>query len=154
MHLPNYSRCSQKKGVVSRCYPFNLFHHFLISLSLSLLQKTKRFTLQIETCIRIMKQINIPTCSFKRFWQQFYPILFLLFTMLIMIVTENRILISYGINYWTAFLIFYLYRYHIIILFINDFSFLFWIGQVIRFTYRKIVIYTIFFSIRVISVSI
>ncbi|XP_047344287.1 uncharacterized protein LOC124946909 [Vespa velutina] len=35
-------------------------------------EKTKRFKLQIETCIRIMEQLNIPMNLSKCFWQYFY----------------------------------------------------------------------------------
>lgn len=110
---------------------YSIFLYFCIlqqPLSSRLSQKIKRFMLQAETCIRSMEQLNIPMNLSKSCWQQFYVILALIFTMLIVIVGEIRILITHGVDYWTVFVLFYVYRYHIIILFINDFSFMFWMG--------------------------
>lgn len=107
------------------------------------LQRIKRFTLQIETCIRTMEQLNIPTNLSKCFWQQFYVMLSLVFIFLCVIVKDVQILRSFGTNYWIIFIHFYLYRYPIIILLIIDFTFVFWLRQVNCYIYCKIVIYAI-----------
>lgn len=101
------------------------------------LQRIKRFTLQIITCIRTMEQLNIPMNLSKCFWQQFYIMLSFLFTLSHMIVIDIRHLILQGVNLWKTFMFIYICYYPFIVLIFIDFTFVFWMRQVNCFIYRK-----------------
>ncbi|XP_035723179.1 uncharacterized protein LOC118442088 [Vespa mandarinia] len=91
-------------------------------------QKTKHFILQIETCIRTMEQLNIPMNLSKFFGQKCYLMSFSVFMLLYIIIKDARKLLSYGMDYWKTFIMIYLYRFPLIILIFNDFTFIFWMS--------------------------
>lgn len=96
----------------------------------------RRFTLQIETCIRTMDQLDIPMNLSKYFCQQLYVILFFVLILTTMIVIDYHWLIAFnGTTYWIIFIYFYLARYPIIGLLVVDITFVFWMRQVNNLIY-------------------
>lgn len=106
---------------------FNLFLFLFYDIFCYLLQKTKQFTLQIENCVQIMEQLNIPMNLSRCFWQQCYMMLFFVFMIIYVTIFDIRTFISLELNYWRIFIFFYLYYYPFILLSIFDFNFVFWV---------------------------
>ncbi|KAL2746803.1 gustatory receptor for sugar taste 43a-like [Vespula maculifrons] len=100
-------------------------------------KKVRRFTLQIENCIRIMDELNIPKNLSQFFWQQCYLILFFVFILLSMIIVDYQWLTSFGTKYWIVLIFFYLGRYPFIISLVTDITFVFWMRQVNHLIYLK-----------------
>nr|KAF7434353.1 hypothetical protein H0235_002544 [Vespula pensylvanica] len=92
-------------------------------------KKTKQFTLQIESCIQIMEQLNIPINLSRCFWQQCYIMLFFVFMIIYVTIFDIRTYMSLEFNYWRIFIFFYLYYYPFVLLSIFDFNFVFWVSQ-------------------------
>ncbi|KAI4489538.1 hypothetical protein M0802_011073 [Mischocyttarus mexicanus] len=93
-------------------------------------KKVRRFTLQIETCVRAMDQLNIPMNLSKCFWQQCYVILIFVFFLIIMIVIDYSWLVIIGTSFWRICVAFYIERYPFIVLLITDFTIIFWMWYI------------------------
>ncbi|XP_035723056.1 uncharacterized protein LOC118442026 [Vespa mandarinia] len=107
-----------------------LFYIITIITGILRRKKVRRFTLQLETCIRTMDQLNIPMNLSKSFWQQYYPILFFVFIVMSMAVLDYSWIILIESCYWKIFIYFYLERYPFIILLVIDVTFVFWIRYI------------------------
>ncbi|KAL2725487.1 gustatory receptor for sugar taste 43a-like [Vespula squamosa] len=127
----------------SICGFYDLDHTFIYSMIGSIItylviiiqigdgpKKVRRFTLQIENCIRTMDQLNIPMNLSKFFWQQCYLISFFVFILLTMIIVDYEWLITFGTKYWIVLIFFYLGRYPFIISLVVDITFVFWMRQI------------------------
>ncbi|XP_047343965.1 uncharacterized protein LOC124946785 [Vespa velutina] len=114
--------------LTGQLYIFSCHVFYIVNIITGILRrkKVRRFTLQIETCIRTMNQLNIPMNLSKCFLQQCYLILFLVFIIIIMIVFDYQWLILVRTKYWIL-VFFYVERYPYIAWLLIDFTFVFWI---------------------------
>ncbi|KAF7413830.1 hypothetical protein HZH68_002319 [Vespula germanica] len=106
-----------------------LIHLLTIIFGVLRRKKVKRFTLQLETCIRTMDDLNIPMNLSKCFWQRYYPILFFIFTVISLMAVDYRWLTLLESSYPKTFIFFYLERYPFVELLIVDITFVFWMSQ-------------------------
>ncbi|KAL2746800.1 LOW QUALITY PROTEIN: gustatory and pheromone receptor 32a-like [Vespula maculifrons] len=113
-------------------YIYNGYITYVATIIIGILRrkKVRRFTIQVENCIRTMHQLNIPMNLSKYFLQQCYIMLFLVFILIALIIVNYHWLILFEINPWIIFRFFYLQIYPFIVWLITDVTFVFWMGQV------------------------
>nr|KAF7434355.1 hypothetical protein H0235_002546 [Vespula pensylvanica] len=119
--------------ITYRLYFYNIYLYQIGSIIFGVFRrkKTRRFTLQIETCIRTMDQLNIPMNLPKYFRQQYYySVLYIVFVVISMIVIDYKWFISFGSSYWKILIFFYVIRYPFIVLLVVDITFVFWMRQI------------------------
>ncbi|KAL2725485.1 gustatory receptor for sugar taste 43a-like [Vespula squamosa] len=117
--------------ITHQLHAYSGYVFFIITIIAGILRrkKIKLLTLQIETCIRTMDQLNIPMDFSKFFWQQCYIILCSICILIALIGIDCRWL---KLPNMRKLIFFYLKRYPFVIWLVADVSFIFWIWQVYR----------------------
>nr|KAF7434358.1 hypothetical protein H0235_002549 [Vespula pensylvanica] len=130
--MEDYSMKPQIMQITHQLHTYSCYVFFLVTIVAGILRRKKlrHLTLQIETCIRNMDQLNIPMDFSKYFWQQCYAILFSVCILIAMPIIDHRWLILSS-RHQTILIFFYLERYPFFIWLITDVTFVFWIWQII-----------------------
>ncbi|XP_043664283.1 uncharacterized protein LOC122627292 [Vespula pensylvanica] len=112
-------------------YIYNDYTFYVVTIIAGILRRKKirHLTLQIETCIRTMDQLNIPMNLSKCLWQQYYMILIFIFILISMITIDYKWLYPSETHIWSIFMTYYIERYPFIILLVTDVTFVFWMRQ-------------------------
>ncbi|XP_043664262.1 uncharacterized protein LOC122627280 [Vespula pensylvanica] len=90
--MEDYSMKPQIMQITHQLHTYSCYVFFLVTIVAGILRRKKlrHLTLQIETCIRNMDQLNIPMDFSKYFWQQCYAILFSVCILIAMPIIDHR----------------------------------------------------------------
>ncbi|KAF7413831.1 hypothetical protein HZH68_002320 [Vespula germanica] len=138
--MEDYSmKPSQIMQITHQLHTYSCYVFFLVTIVAGILRRKKLryLTLQIETCIRNMDQLNIPMDFSKYFWQQCYAILFSVCILLAMLMVDHRWL-KLPNRHRTILIFFYLERYPFFIWLVTDVTFVLWIWQGDTFTINQV----------------
>ncbi|KAL2725495.1 gustatory and pheromone receptor 32a-like [Vespula squamosa] len=113
-------------------YVYSDYTFYIVTIIAGILRrkKIKLLTLQIETCIRSMDQLNLPMNLSKCLRQQYYIILTLVLILISMIMIDYKWLNLLETRIWSLLMRCYIERYPFIILLVTDVTFVFWMRQI------------------------
>ncbi|KAI4489496.1 hypothetical protein M0802_011031 [Mischocyttarus mexicanus] len=89
-------------------------------------EQIRSFTVQLETCIRTMGQLNIPIKFSKYYWQQCLIILLWFIFLITIAIVDYQWFKLFIQDFWSVLLTFYIERYPFAVSTAVDITFLYW----------------------------